>query len=62
MAKGSIGKKILSWANILLVPCSVLERLFELPPVALSINVIAYIAKNFIEKKGQKYNWIDLIR
>lgn len=62
LAKGNPVSKIAHWAHLLLVPVSVVERLLELPPIGLGINVIAWFADNHIQRKEKSKKWCELIR
>ena len=62
LAKRNPAKTVNQWANILLVPISVVEKLVGLPPIGLSLKVIAWLTNISLERYKNRYNWIDLIR
>lgn len=62
LAKGNPVSKVARWANLLLVPVSVVEQLLDLPPIGLGINVVAWFADNYMQKKDKSKKWCELIR
>lgn len=62
LAKGNPASKVAHWAHMLLVPVSVAERLLNLHPIGLSVNVIAWLADNYIQRKENSKKWCEIIR
>jgi len=62
LAKGNPVSKVSHWAHKLLVPVSVVERLLSLPPIGLSVNVIAWFADNYLQYKENAKKWCEIIR
>lgn len=61
LSMGTPAATVSKWATMFLVPVSVVERLLDLPPIGLSIEVIAWVANSYIKKKQESNNWLELI-